>query len=106
MGQDQVSRRVSVPCWLHVATPVAMFYEHLPLDYEVQFGNKVNIGVMSDQLIMSLYMGMHMNFNLGEGDFKIFDETPISTIELPDRRFQTISDIFLAKKNEFQSQQL
>ena len=36
MGQDQVSRAVSVLCWL--AAPVAIFYGSLP-----KFGNKVKI---------------------------------------------------------------
>ena len=66
MGQDQVSGGVSVLCWL--AAPVEMFYENLQ-----KFGNKVKsvlksssvissqIGEMSDQLRVSLYMVMSQN---------------------------------------------
>ena len=59
MRQDQVSGGVSVLCWL--AAPVAMFYENLPkfgnkvkIGNNVQFGDRFKIGVMSDQLRVSL----------------------------------------------------
>ena len=43
MGQDQVSREVSVLCWL--AAPVAMFYENLSkFSNKVKIGNKVQFG--------------------------------------------------------------
>ena len=77
------------------------------------FGNKViksvikpssvissQIGVMSDQLRVSLYMVMSKNvmYYLGEGDFIMFDEIPISTIKLPEGRFQTFYDISLSEE--------
>ena len=59
MGQDQVSGGVSVLCWL--AAPVAMFYGNLPkfgnkvkIGNKVQLGYRFKIGVMSDQLRVSL----------------------------------------------------
>ena len=63
MGQDQVSRGVSVLCWL--AASVAMFYGNL--HNLVLRSNSViksssvissQIGVMSDKLRVSLYMVM------------------------------------------------
>ena len=64
MGQDQVSGGVSVLCWL--AAPVAMFYENLQnlviRSKSVIKSSSVissQIGVMSDQLRVSLYMVMH-----------------------------------------------
>ena len=66
IGQDRVSGGVSVFCWL--AASVSMFYGKLP-----KFGNKVKsvirsssvissqIGVMSDQLRVSMYMAMSQN---------------------------------------------
>ena len=58
------------------------------------------IGVMSDQLRVSLYMVMSQNVmrHLGEGDFIIIDEIPISTIKLPEGRFQTFHDISLSEE--------
>ena len=63
MGQDQVSRRVSVLCWL--ATPVAMFYGNLKnlvirSESVIKSSSVISsqIGVMSDQLMVSLYMVM------------------------------------------------
>ena len=56
------------------------------------------IGVMSDQLRVSLHMVMSHNVmkHLGEGYFIMFDEIPISTIKLPEGRFQTFHDISLS----------
>ena len=61
MGQDQVSGGVSVLCWL--AAPVAMFYGNLQnlviSSKSVIKSSSVissQIGVMSDQLRVSLYM--------------------------------------------------
>ena len=53
------------------------------------------IGVMSYQLRVSLYMVMSQNvmYHLEEGDFIMFDEISISTIQLPEGRFQTFHDI-------------
>ena len=66
MGQDQVSRGVSVLCWL--AAPVAMFYGNLQnlviRSKSVIKSSSVistQIGVMSDQLRVSLYMVMSQN---------------------------------------------
>ena len=66
MEQDQVSGGVSVLCWL--AAPVAIIYGNLrnfgnkvKIGNKVQFGNKFAIGVMSDQLRVSLYMAMSQN---------------------------------------------
>ena len=58
------------------------------------------IGVMSDQLRVSLYMVMSQSVieYLGEGDFIMFDEFPISTIKLPEGRFQTLHDISLSEE--------
>ena len=55
-----------------------------------KYGNKVKIGHMSDQLRVSLYMVMSQNVtsHLGEGDYIMFDEIPISTIKLSEGRFQ------------------
>ena len=57
-------------------------------------------GVMSDQLSLSLYMVMSQNvmYHLGKGYFIMFDEIPISTIKLPEGRFQTFHDISLSEK--------
>ena len=60
LGQDQVSAGVSVLFWL--AAPVAMFYENLLIrSKSVKRSSSVissQIGVMSDQLMVSLYMIM------------------------------------------------
>ena len=65
-GQDQVSGGVSVLCWL--AAPVAMFYGNLQNSVirsksVLKSSSVINsqIGVMSDQLRMSLYMVMSQN---------------------------------------------
>ena len=84
-----MSGGVDVLCWL--AAPVAMFYGNL-----TKFGIRSKsvirsssvissrIGVMSDQLRVSLYMVMPQNvmIHLGDGGFIMFDEIPISTIKL------------------------
>ena len=66
MGQDQVFGGVSVFCWL--AAPVAMFYGNLQnlvirsksvLKSSLVISSQ--IGVMSDQLRVSLYMVMSQN---------------------------------------------
>ena len=65
MGQDQVSGGVSVLCWL--AAPVAMFYgnlQHLVIKSKSVIKSSSissQIGVMSDQLSVSLYMVMSQN---------------------------------------------
>ena len=66
MGQDQGSGGVSVLCWL--AAPVAMFYGNLKIlvirSKSVIKSSSVissQIGVMSDQLRVSLYMVMSQN---------------------------------------------
>ena len=55
---------------------------------------------MSDKLRIALYMIMSQNvmWDLGDGDSIMFDEIPISTIELPERQFQTFPDISLLEK--------
>ena len=60
MGQDQVSGGVSVLCWL--AAPVAMFYGNLQ-NMEIKSSSVISsqIGVMSDQLSVLLYMVMSQN---------------------------------------------
>ena len=66
MGQDQVSGGVSVLCWL--AASVAMFYGHLQ-NLVIRSKSVIKatsvissqIGVISDQLRVSLYMGMSQN---------------------------------------------
>ena len=66
MGQDQVSGKVRVLCWL--AAPVAMFYGNLQ-NLVIRTKSVMNsrsvissqIGVMSDQLRVSLYMVMSQN---------------------------------------------
>ena len=66
MGQDQVSGGVSVLCWL--AAPVAMFYGNLQ-NLVIKSKSVIKsiyvlssqIGVMSDQLSLSLYMVMSQN---------------------------------------------
>ena len=100
-----MSGRVSVLCW--IAAPVAMFYGNLQnlliRSKSVIKSSSVKssqIGVMSDQLRVSLYMAMSQNvmFHLGEGDFILVDEIPISTIKLPEGRFQTFHDISLSEE--------
>ena len=66
MGQDQVSGGVSVLCWL--AASVAMFYgilQNLVIKSKsvIKSGSVISsqIGVMSDQLRVSLYMVMSQN---------------------------------------------
>ena len=66
MGQDQVSGGVSVLCWL--AASVAMFYGNLQNSVirsksVLKSSSVINsqIGVMSDQLRVSLYMVMSQN---------------------------------------------
>ena len=66
MGQDQVSGGVSVLCWL--AAPVAMFYGNLQnlvirSKSVIKSSSVINlrIGIMSDQLRVSLYMVMSQN---------------------------------------------
>ena len=66
MGQDQVSGGVSVLCWL--AAPVVMFYGNLQNSVirsksVLKSSSKISsqIGVMSDQLRVSLYMVMSQN---------------------------------------------
>ena len=99
-----MSGGVSVLCWL--AAPVAMFYGNLQNSVirsisVLKSSSVINsqIGVMSDQLRVSLYMVMFQNVmeHLGEGDFIMFDEIPISTIKLPEGRFQTFHDISLSE---------
>ena len=51
---------------------------------------------MSDQWRVSLCinrMSENGMYHLGERDFIMFDEIPVSTIELPNGRFQTFPDI-------------
>ena len=47
-----------------------------------------------------MYMVMSQNVvkHLREGDFIIFDKIPISTIKLPEGRFQTFPDISLSEE--------
>ena len=66
MGQDQMSGGVNVLCWL--AAPVAMFYGNLQKlviwSKSVIKSSSVirsQIGVMSDQLRVSLHMVMSQN---------------------------------------------
>ena len=84
-----------------------MFYGNL-----AQLGKKSNsvirsrsvtgskIGVMSYQWRMSLYVVIIQNVvqHSGERDLILFGKIPVSTIELPKRRFQTFLDIFLPEK--------
>ena len=100
-----MSGGVSVLCWL--AAPVAMFYGNLQnlviRSKSVIKSSSVissQIDVMSDQLRVSLYMVMSQNVmsHLGKGDFIMFDEIPISTIKLPEGRFQTFYDISLSEE--------
>ena len=105
MGQDQVTGEVSLLCWIVV--PVAMFYVDLrnlvirskPVIRSRSVISAQN-GVMSDQLRVSLYMVMSQNViaHLGEGDFIMLNEIPISTIKLPEERFQTFPDISLSEE--------
>ena len=66
MGQDLVSGGVSVLCWL--AAPGAMFYGNLQISVirsksVLKSSSVINsqIGVMSDQFRVSLYMVMSQN---------------------------------------------
>ena len=86
---------VSVICWL--AASVAMFYGNLQ-NLVIRSKSVIKsssiissqIGEISDQLRVMLH--------LGEGDFIMFDEIPISTIKLPEGRFQTFHDISLSEE--------
>ena len=104
-GQDQVSGGVSVLCWL--AAPFTMFYRNLQ-NLVVRSKSVIKsssvislqIGVMSDQLRVSFYMVMSQNvmLHLGKTDYLMFDEIPISTMKLPEGRFQTFHDISLSEE--------
>ena len=66
IGQEQVSGGVSVLCWL--AAPVAMFYGNLQnlvirSKFVIRSSSVISsqIGVMSDQLRVSLFMVMSQN---------------------------------------------
>ena len=43
-------------------------------------------------------MSQNVMLHLGEGDFIMFYEIPISTIKLPEERFLTFPDISLSKE--------
>ena len=105
MGQDQVAGGVSVLCWL--TAPVAIFYgnfRNLVIRSKTVIRSSLvissQIGVISYQLRVSLYMFMSQNvmYHLGEGDFIMFEEIPISTIKLPGGRFQTFDDISMSEE--------
>ena len=100
-----MSGGVSVLCWL--AAPIEMFYGNLQnlviRSKSVIKSSSVissQIGVMSDQLRVSMYMVMSQNvmLHLGESDFIMFVEIPISTIKLPEGRFQTFHDISVSEE--------
>ena len=105
MGQDQASGGASVLCRL--AAPAAMLHGNLQ-NLVIRSKSVIKsslvissqIGVMSDQLRASLHMVTSQNVmqHLGEGDFIMFDEIPISTIKLPEGRFQTFHDISLSEE--------
>ena len=90
----QVSGGVSVLYWL--AAPVAKcstetsrnFGNKIKVGNKVQFDNKVTLSEMSDHWRLSLYTVMSYIVML-------FDEIPISTIELPKRQIQTFPGISL-----------
>ena len=81
------------------------FGNKVKIGIKVQFGNKFANRCMSDQLRVSLYMVMsRMSCNIWErGDFIMFDEIPISTIKLPEERFQTFHDISLSEELRWKS---
>ena len=63
--------------------------------------NRSHIGATTDLFRVSLYMFMSQNVmkHFGEGNFIMFDEIPIATVELnPERRFQTFPDISLSEE--------
>ena len=103
MGQYQVSGGVSVLCWL--ASPVAMFYGRSKSVLKSSSVISSQIGVMSDQSRVSLYMVMSQNvmYHLVEGDFIMFDEILILTIKPPEGRFQTVHDISLSEELRWKS---
>ena len=105
MGQYEVSEGVSVLCWL--GAPVTMFFGNLQnlvvMSKSIMKSNSVislQIGVIFDQLRVSLYMVMSQNVmqHLEVGDFIMFDEIPISTIKLPEGRLQTFNDLSLSEE--------
>ena len=63
---------------------------------KVQFGNKFanwcNVRSFEDVIVHGHVPEWHVT-----GDFIMFDEIPISTIKLPERRFQTFHDISLSE---------
>ena len=93
MGQDQMSVGVSILCWL--AAPVANALWKPPgiMSKTVIRSSSVTrlrFSEMSYQWRVPLYMIMSQNVmqHLGEDDFIMFHEIPISTIELSEGRFQ------------------
>ena len=109
-GTGPLTEGVSVLCWL--AAPVARFYGNLR-NLVIRSKSVIRsrsvissqIGVMSYLLRVSLYMAMAQNvmYHLGEGDFRMFNEIPISTIKLPEGRFQTFPDIYLSEELRWKS---
>ena len=75
-----------------------------PFDCDVTMkksANRYDVGPLAKgQLSVSLYMVMSQNvmYHLGEGDFIMFDEIPISTIKLSEGRFKTFNDISLSEE--------
>ena len=75
-----------------------MFGNKLKIGDKIHFGNRY--ANWCNQLRVSLYMVMSKNvmLHMGEGDFIMFDEIPISTIKLHVGRFQTFLEIFLSEE--------
>ena len=77
MGQDQVSGEVSVLCWL--AAPIAMFYgnlQNLVIRSKLVIKSSLvilssQIGLMSDQLRVSLYIVMSQNVPVEEVSLRV-----------------------------------
>ena len=102
-GQDLVSGGVTVLCW-H-----ATIVENVLWKPDTNRGKTQNcvirsssvtmsqMCVLSDQCWVSLHMVTLHNVMLhsGEGDFRL---VPVSTIEIPKRRFQAFFDISMSKK--------
>ena len=100
VGHDQVSRRVNGLCW-HAAPVANVLFKPRSIRQKVKFGYMVqisskdkklcNVGLMEGGTVDSHPPECRVIF--GRGDLIFL--APVSTIELPYRRFQTFRGISL-----------
>ena len=81
------------------------FGNKVKIGIKVQFGNKFanrcNVWSIEGVIVYGHVPECHVTF--GKGDFIMFDEIPISTIKLPEGRFQTFHDISLSEELRWKS---